>query len=183
MAVGACTQLVQANLALLRQARALLQQLDDAQYAQCELDAHGIGTGRGRVGAHLRHVVDHYSSLLAGVHAGCVDYDARERNGALETSRSAMAEALLQVESALQALPARGEALSLSVWVDSGEATARTRSDSTLARELQFLCSHTVHHYALIALLLRERGHPVELDLGVAPSTRKHEAEQAACAR
>lgn len=178
MVIGLHTQLVQGNLTFLRQARELLQQLDDSQYAHCE-----ISTGRGRVGAHLRHVVDHYSSLLNGLHAGCVDYDARERNGSLETSRAAMTEALTGIEAALRELATRTEEVGLDVWIDSGEPAARTRSRSTLARELQFVCSHTVHHYAVIALLLRERGHPVDADFGVAPSTRKHEAEQAACAR
>lgn len=178
MVIGVYTQLVQGNVTFLRQARVLLQQLDDEQYAYGE-----VSTGRGRIGAHLRHVVDHYNSLLKGLHAGCVDYDARERSGSLETSRVAMTEALVEIETGLQKLVTWTEDVGLDVWIDSGEPTTRTRSRSTLERELQFVCSHTLHHYAVIALLLRERGHPVDADFGVAPSTRKHEAEQAACAR
>jgi len=53
---------------------------------------------------------------------------------------------------------------------------------SNLARELQFLASHTVHHYALIALTLTALGVPVDADFGMAPSTLRH-AERQQCAR
>ena len=44
-------------------------------------------------------------------------------------------------------------------------------SRSSLLRELQFALSHTVHHYAIIARQLRERGAEPGADFGVAPST------------
>ena len=48
---------------------------------------------------------------------------------------------------------------------------------SSLLRELQFLLSHTIHHYALIASLLERRGVRVRDELsgfGVAASTLEH---------
>jgi hypothetical protein len=42
---------------------------------------------------------------------------------------------------------------------------------SSVSRELQFLLSHTVHHYALIAMTLRAAGVELDEELGVAPST------------
>ena len=50
---------------------------------------------------------------------------------------------------------------------------------STISRELQYLASHTVHHYALIALHLRDAGFTTDPDFGVAPSTLKHREAQA----
>ncbi|MFW5688937.1 MAG: hypothetical protein ACOC1U_05120, partial [Spirochaetota bacterium] len=47
---------------------------------------------------------------------------------------------------------------------------------STLERELAVLASHTVHHYAIIALLLRVQDVDVPASFGVAPSTLRHEA-------
>jgi hypothetical protein len=47
---------------------------------------------------------------------------------------------------------------------------------STLGRELQVVASHTVHHFALIALLLERLSVPVAAGFGVAASTRRHEA-------
>ncbi|MEP0552783.1 MAG: hypothetical protein ABJE29_00430, partial [Balneola sp.] len=51
-------------------------------------------------------------------------------------------------------------------------------SVSSIRRELQFLVSHTVHHYALIGLILKTMDVEVPEDFGVAPSTLKHESEQ-----
>ena len=48
---------------------------------------------------------------------------------------------------------------------------------SSVLRELQFLLSHTNHHYALIALLLERQGLPAgsrPTGFGVAPTTLAH---------
>ena len=55
-------------------------------------------------------------------------------------------------------------------------------SRSTVRRELQFLLSHTIHHFALIGLLLHQQGIDPGPDFGVAPSTLRHWREQAPCA-
>ncbi|MDH3494762.1 MAG: hypothetical protein OEM82_14505, partial [Acidobacteriota bacterium] len=45
---------------------------------------------------------------------------------------------------------------------------------TSLARELEFLHSHTVHHYALIAAKLGSMNIEVPFEFGVAPSTLKY---------
>ena len=57
-----------------------------------------------------------------------------------------------------------------------------TWSATSVVRELQFLASHTVHHYAVIAAMLRPQGVEPGDDFGVAPSTLQYERENAACA-
>src|ERR1051326_2086523 len=52
----------------------------------------------------------------------------------------------------------------------SGPEQADWRPSST-GRELQFLCSHTVHHYALIKLLLDGSGIDLGVEFGMAPSS------------
>jgi uncharacterized damage-inducible protein DinB len=42
---------------------------------------------------------------------------------------------------------------------------------STLARELAFVVSHTIHHQAIIGLLLAVHGHTVPDRFGHSPST------------
>ena len=65
-----------------------------------------------------------------------------------------------------------------------GESAASTVwARSTVERELQVLLSHTVHHYALIAVALRLHGLEVDPEFGVAPSTLRYWQEQRACAR
>ncbi|MEK6687797.1 MAG: hypothetical protein AABZ01_04975, partial [Gemmatimonadota bacterium] len=47
---------------------------------------------------------------------------------------------------------------------------------SSLGRELLFLLSHTVHHFAVIRLLLQRQGTDSDPRLGVAPSTEAYKA-------
>ena len=47
-------------------------------------------------------------------------------------------------------------------------------SQSSVKRELQFLLSHTIHHYSLVAVALRTQGFEPGAAFGVAPSTLRH---------
>jgi len=51
-------------------------------------------------------------------------------------------------------------------------------SDSTVRRELQYLQSHTIHHFALISMILRLQGLRPADDFGVAPSTLQYLQKQ-----
>ena len=166
----------------LRQGQRLVSRIDDVAYC-----APLPQLSRSSVGAHLRHMMEHFTSLLDGAPTGLVDYDLRERSALLENDRAAAIAALHSIERAL-AQDFMHRDCELLVLVDSGERGMRTRSRSSLQRELQFCIAHTVHHYAIIALLLRARGIEVEAGFGVAPSTQKHETSQreetiAQCAR
>ena len=129
------------------------------------------------IGGHVRHVLDHYASFLAGPER--IDYDARAREQELETSPSAAAQRLRDVAARLRELAFAGPD-AREVKVDTGLAAW---SSSCVARELQFLASHTVHHFALIAVILRLNGDVVPEDFGVAPSTLRYRAGMESCAR
>ena len=45
---------------------------------------------------------------------------------------------------------------------------------STVGRELQYLLDHTIHHYAIIAIILKAQSITVPEEFGVAPSTLKY---------
>jgi uncharacterized damage-inducible protein DinB len=47
----------------------------------------------------------------------------------------------------------------------------RVAAQSTVARELVFVLSHTIHHQAIIALLLASAGQSTPERFGLAPST------------
>jgi len=130
------------------------------------------------IGGHVRHCLEHYGSLLQGLPGGQVDYDARRRDPAVETRIPA---ALSLVESILTAL---GELVHhrrlpsphpLMVRSMHGDGTGDWHPSSA-GRELQFLVSHTIHHFALIAALCCVHGIPVEPGFGVAPSTLSYRA-------
>jgi len=157
------------NVLYLEQGVELLLRLDDARYSHSP-----EGLFRGGVAAQFRHCLDFYACFLAGLARGRVDYGERRRDPAVETSREravatarGLSERLLEIEAddASRGLVVRSEA-GASDW-----------NGSTVGRELQFLLSHTIHHYALIAAVLELQGHDVRRDLpefGVAPSTLSH---------
>lgn len=147
--------------------------------ARCgDLYAQPGPQGQSSAGAHMRHVLDCYHCFLRGVEAesGKVDYDARERDPEVETDAAHAAEVIRDVIRRLESLEADDLERPLRVSVDAaawkeGESLA---TPSSVARELQFLLSHTVHHYALISMILRLAGFEVDPDFGVAPSTLEH---------
>jgi hypothetical protein len=136
----------------------------------------------GGVGAHLRHVGDFVRAFLRDHESGRVDYDRRERDERLERDPARAQAELLRLAQALGALvplPGERELLVRSEACLFGPEWQR----STVAREFGTLLSHTVHHYALIAFLLRARGLEPAPGFGVAPSTLAHwQEEHAACA-
>jgi hypothetical protein len=49
---------------------------------------------------------------------------------------------------------------------------------SSVSRELQALSSHTIHHFALIAITLRVHGFDVDPEFGMSPSTLRFHADR-----
>lgn len=148
--------------------------IDDAIYTQ----RHDAAAGSS-VGGHFRHVLDHYLRLLDGIGCGRVDYDARERDLRIEQDREvavAAAERLLAGCAMLAELdPAFPLPVACSVSSDGPAPTVV----SSLGREMVFVISHAVHHYAIMAMMGRHLGAEVPERFGYAPSTVKHLAETA----
>lgn len=140
-------------------------------------------SGAKPVGPHFRHVLEHYSSFLAGVETGRVDYDARAREQALESDPEQARQRIRELMGGLTTLDGVDLEATAEVRLECGAGDEPEQwSRSTLRRELQFLLSHTVHHYALIGLLLAQHGIDPGPEFGVAPSTLKHWRSLAQCA-
>ena len=165
--------LVAQTLEVLGQGRELLAQLDDESYARRE-----PVVSEGGIGSHVRHCIDFYRSFLEGLERGEVDYDLRGRSASVETDRGLAAREWEGVVTALTALEgsfAAEDALRVRMERDArGAAGVASWSSSSVGRELRFLLSHTLHHYALIAVILRLAGRPVRDGFGVALSTLRH---------
>lgn len=129
----------------------------------------------GSAGGHLRHCIEFYQCFLEGLAARRVDYDSRRRDPDIETHPTAAISALEEIIGRI-GQARRRHAPDLIIHVtESGE----TWLASTHARESRFLASHTIHHMALIAVLLRAQDVEIPADFGVAPSTLKFRAGQA----
>jgi uncharacterized damage-inducible protein DinB len=157
------------NIAFLRQGIALLKQLNGDLFTSTS----GLCPG-GTVGAHFRHCVDFYLSFVHGVASGKIDYNDRERNLQLETAPERAVEAFEQVVARLESNRGLDRHKTLSVKGDGSGAGEDGWSQSTVGRELQFLHSHTIHHFALVGFMLRANGFEVDATFGVAPSTLRH---------
>ena len=156
---------------LLEQGLELIEQLDDDLYSNSLPPFFNYG-----VGSHFRHVLDFYNCFLAGLERVRVDYDTRERDDLIEKDRLAARARIRTIIDFLLELSATEDQKAVLVRME--DATAGIDpcrwSSSSLRRELQFLLSHTVHHYALIALMLRLKGFVTPEEFGIAPSTLAH---------
>lgn len=124
----------------------------------------------GSIGAQVRHTLDHVSAFLAARAASPLSYDRRERGTAVEVDPSAALRQLLRLKAALQELGADADE-PLEVASTVSRDSEPVVGWSTRARELAFVVSHTIHHQAIIALLLVLQGLQPPAGFGVAPST------------
>jgi len=136
---------------------------------------------RGGIGSHVRHCVEAYRCFLDGVERGAVDYDARRREARLDQDPEYAATCIHGLARELEALdtPAR---TSLRVKADEPGGGEEAWCTSTVGRELRYLLSHTIHHYAILAMHLRRIGVDPGPEFGVAPSTLAYWREQSECA-
>jgi hypothetical protein len=129
----------------------------------------------GPVGAHLRHVIEHYEALVFPAAAGVVDYDHRARDRELERNPALAHERLLALHAALGIETRLSLLAPVQVHGQCGAAGAFNFCvASSVARELAFVASHTVHHFALLMPHCRQHGIPTPADFGQAPSTVAH---------
>ena len=155
-----------------QQAVELLRELPVSLYVKFDAPAY-----ESTIGAHLRHNIDHYHSFIEGVSNGKVDYDHRNRDQRLETDIKSSIAVLGSVIANLSEMAPESLEDRVLVRMDCGGDAVW--SQSSVRRELQFLLSHTVHHYAIIAMICRLNGHQPSADFGVAPSTLKfHDSQQ-----
>ena len=165
-----CDALVADNIAILRQG---------IELTSCLGPLYSKATPRylqSGIGGHFRHCVDFYNCFLSSVGSGRINYDLRARNELVESDPELAAlELQAIIDGLLRFSFADGYAELLVVLEGSTrphESHCWTRS--SIARELQSLLSHTVHHYALIAMALRLQGIEPAAEFGVAPSTLEH---------
>ncbi len=162
------------NIHYLRQGIELIGRLDKGLYRRS-----AAAPFRGGVGSQFRHCIDFYACYLNGIEDGRIDYSRRERDPRVESEPDCAVE---RIETLIHKLTetTTGD-LDRTLLVKSDMPVVSpglpSWSGSTVHRELQFLVSHTIHHYALIVSLLRAQGFELDgqsAEFGVAPSTLYH---------
>lgn len=164
--------LIEVNTRWLLQAGALLEKISDEAYA-----CMPAGVEPHRVGAHLRHILEFYDCFLCGMRTGYIDYDARRRDPVIERSRAEAARRIQEIIASLNSGNYEHEDFIVMVRMEGADEMGITGGwlASSVSRELQTLSSHTIHHFALIAVTLRAEGIPVDASFGVAPSTLNYQ--------
>jgi uncharacterized damage-inducible protein DinB len=161
-----------ALVALLEQLRDVITSLPASVYR-----AQPAARVSGSVGEHIRHTLDHVSALIAALEGDLLSYDRRVRGTLTETDPLTAVNEIGRVLFRIDRLTARAldRTVTLSVLIDTAAPPALV--GSTLARELAFVIQHTIHHCALIALLLDWQGWVVPHGFGGAPSTARARAD------
>jgi hypothetical protein len=172
MAINICKELIATNIGWLRQAISLVGQMDDAIFATSPK-----GLAPHRAGSHLRHVLEFYECFLDGLESSRIDYDQRKRDESLEKSRHYAAARIRSIIRRLEEIPSLRNDSVLAIRVENADTDIYLRS--SIGRELQALSSHTIHHFALIAMTLRLHGFVVDPEFGMSPSTLRYQATQA----
>ena len=155
---------IQQNHALIEQAIVLLSKTPEATYVQpCE------EVFSSSIGQHMRHCIEHYDELFAAKSENrVVRYHTRPRNLDVETDLTVAVKRLRFICNQLERLSNEDSALEVS---DCGVAEP---AKSSLCRELEFLISHTVHHFALITVISNKLQIEVPKDFGIAPTTLRY---------
>ena len=126
----------------------------------------------GAIGEQVRHVLDHVSALIGGSPTLVLSYDHRTRGTSVESDPSVAVREIMRLDAALGRWTDRSLDEPIAVASLVGADGQSVTGWSTLARELAFVMSHTIHHQAIIALLLEFHGRePLDERFGYAPST------------
>src|SRR5262252_8051308 len=155
---------------VLQQGCLFLDRIGDETYAR-PLE----GEFAASLGAHYRHVLDHFLCLAEGIRTGQVNYDQRRRNPQLENSVTC---ARLVTGGLIDKLGGLSSEIlqrqcTVVYSVGYGESSEEAVT-SNLAREVMFCVGHAIHHYAILKLLSTRVGVKLPYEFGVAPSTLKH---------
>jgi hypothetical protein len=134
-----------------------------------------------KIGGHFRHCTDFVDCLFSGIESGKIDYNKRERNLLIETD---IKTALIKINETIENLQTWSlldfsQVILVRHEMATDEFDEKSWCSSTLAREVEFMQSHTVHHYAIIGLKLVSSGIQVDENFGVADSTLKYRENRA----
>jgi uncharacterized damage-inducible protein DinB len=131
------------------------------------------------IGPHLRHVIEHYEAFVQQAGGRTIDYDARLRDRDVERDPDLARARLQALDTAIAQLDEAQLSNPVAIHLLGGMAgDEHFVTFSTVERELMFLASHAIHHYAQLKLHLHGYGIELDPDFGKAPSTIHHEHQE-----
>jgi hypothetical protein len=141
----------------------LLRQLTNDEFTQQNPELSNA-----TIGEHMRHIIELFGCLLENYDYGLINYDARKRDVLLQTDKN---EAITIIEKYLLELDKPNKPLSLTHNCFSPIELLQTN----YFRELIYNLEHSIHHQALIKVVLHSLPHiKTPSTFGVAPSTLEY---------
>lgn len=132
------------------------------------------------VGAHIRHIIDHFQALMLGLETGHINYNVRHRHNKVEQFPEIAVTSLKEIMTWLDNID--DSDLDATLHITSEVDVSRTHSTtcrSSLERELVFASSHAIHHYALIRIMCSMQNKDIPAFFGYAPATISHITKRA----
>lgn len=167
-------QLQQLNSESLVALERVLLRLDQPSFSKLNIK------GNATIGQHVRHTLEFYQCLFSA--SRFVNYDLRKRDILLESSLAHAVQTLRKILVQLKQ-PITDRELQLQTGTESKISSEFLSFDlpSSIARELFYVLEHTIHHMALIRVLIKDEYPDFELEenFGVAYSTVAHREQLA----
>lgn len=148
----------------------LLSNIDSELYAYTSKSLGGS-----TIGAHIRHILEFYISVVNSSGHMRINYDNRARDKQLETDPNA-AISTIDLLCSLLCEDFNDEQVYLECNYTINNGSDCDTVLTSRYRELAYNLEHSIHHQALIRVALRElnREHLVGAEFGVAPSTIRY---------
>ena len=159
------------NIETLQRLRVALESVDQSLYTHVNLK------GKASVGQHVRHTLEFYQCLFEGGES--VNYDERKRDILIESSAE---HARVTIDSIIRRLEGVAKDFPLTLSADLPSASKeQLLVGSSLSRELLYVLEHSIHHMAVIRILIKdeEPGFVLEDSFGVAYSTLAYRSQEA----
>ena len=161
--------MIETNVLALEEGAELLRVLENNQYTEGYKPAF-----HSTIGAHFRHVLEHYRCFLRQRECLQFCYDKRERDQQLESDAEYAESTINELILGLKEVEPQAFEQHYTIIDEQSDVPVQTN----LERELLFLQSHTVHHYAIIGAMTRAFGNQTDDEFGVAIATRTHQKKQ-----
>lgn len=146
----------------------LLMQLDENEYVR-PLDVFSGSS----MGQHVRHILEFFQCLTAGIAQGEIDYDTRKRDRQIESSPVYARQVLQQIKLVINLLNPDQPLLLRQMYTP--ESTLQVSTN--VGRELVYNIEHAIHHMAMLRIGVKLYHPQVQLPIhfGVAYSTILHQ--------
>ena len=147
----------------------ILDQLSNEEYVQPSKTLLNA-----TIGQHVRHIIELFQCLAKGYDDGIVNYEKRERDYRIETDKAQASVLLKEIYENVEK-PDKEIILEAEDYCDAIEVIS---IPSNYYRELVYNLEHTIHHMALIRVVINEVSSvTLPEDFGVAYSTLKFRKE------